>query len=294
MGILIGTVGALSTFYPDSKQIFDPESRVLQIHRLIAKMPSLAAFSYRHSIGFPYAYPDNELSYCGNFLNMMFKTTELQYQPNPVVERALNVLFILHADHEQNCSTTAMRVVGSSHSDPYVCVAAAASALYGPRQGANEGVLRMLTEIGTPARIPQFLGEVREGAKRLIGFGHPVYRSYDPRARIVKKLAQDVVAVTGGSRLLEIALDLERQALGDEYFASRRLFPNVNFYSGIVYQALGFPVEMFPVLFAIPRTAGWLAQWLELIGDPEQKIARPRQAYRGEPRRGYVPVDARG
>jgi citrate synthase len=294
MGILVGTVGALSTFYPESKRIFDKEVRLKQIQRLIAKMPTLAAFSYRHSVGLPYVYPDNELSYCGNFLSMMFKTTELKYYPNPVVEKALNVLFILHADHEQNCSTSAMRTVGSSHADPYVSVAAAASALYGPLHGgANEAVLRMLAEIGSKDRIPEFIRKVRAGEGRLMGFGHRVYKSYDPRAKIIKKMAHDVFGVTGSNRLLDIALELERIALQDEYFLERKLYPNVDFYSGLIYQALGFPVEMFPVLFAIPRTSGWLAQWAELLDDPEQKIARPRQIFVGPEKREYVRMEDR-
>ncbi len=295
MGILVSTVAALSTFYPEAKNIFDPEVRLKQIWRLIAKMPTLAAFAYRHSIGMPYAYPDNDLSYTGNFLNMMFKKTELKYKVNPVLERALDVLFILHADHEQNCSTTAMRVVGSSHADPYVATAAAAAALYGPLHGgANEAVLRMLMEIGSKDRIPAYIERVKRGETRLMGFGHRVYKSYDPRARIIKQIANEVFEVTGRNPLIDIALELERIALEDDYFVQRRLYPNVDFYSGIIYQAMGFPVEMFPVLFAIARTAGWLAQWQELILDTEQRIARPRQIYMGPGRRDYVPLEARG
>jgi citrate synthase len=294
MGILVSTVGALSTFYPESKKIFEKEIRLKQIHRLIAKMPTIAAFSYRHSVGIRYSYPDNDLSYTGNFLNMMFKATELKYQPDPVVEKALDVLFILHADHEQNCSTSSMRTVGSAHSDPYVAVSAAAAALYGPLHGgANEAVLRMLEEIGTVDRIPQFIKRVREGEGRLMGFGHRVYKSYDPRAQIIKKLAHDVFRVTGSNRLLDVALELERVALEDEYFISRKLYPNVDFYSGLIYQALKFPVEMFPMLFAIPRTSGWLAQWAEMLDDAEQKIARPRQIYLGPARRDFVPMENR-
>jgi citrate synthase len=294
MGILVSTVAALSTFYPEANNIFDPEVRLKQIWRLIAKMPTLAAFAYRHSIGMPYAYPDNDLSYTGNFLNMMFKKTELKYKVNPVLERALDVLFILHADHEQNCSTTAMRVVGSAHADPYVATAAAAAALYGPLHGgASEAVLRMLMEIGSKDRVPAFIERVKRGETRLMGFGHRVYKSYDPRARIIKRLADEVFEVTGRNPLIDIALELERIALEDDYFVQRRLYPNVDFYSGIIYQAMGFPVEMFPVLFAIARTAGWLAQWQELILDTEQRIARPRQIYIGPGRRDYIPLEAR-
>ena len=294
MGMLVGTIGALSTFYPEAKAIHDPAARGRQIVRLIAKMPTLAAFAYRHSRGLPYAYPDNELSYTGNFLNMLFKTTELRYRPDPVLERALEVLFILHADHEQNCSAHAMRAVGSSHVDPYSAVAAAAAALYGPLHGgANEAVLRMLEAIGSKAQIPDYLRQVRAGERLLMGFGHRVYKNFDPRARIIKRMAEQVFAVTGPNPLLEIALELERIALEDDYFVQRKLYPNVDFYSGLIYQAMGFPVEMFPVLFAIPRTAGWLAQWEEMLLDPEQKIARPRQIYTGPGRRDYVPLGAR-
>jgi citrate synthase len=296
MGIFLSTVGALSTFYPDAKQILDKSSRLRQTHRLIAKVPSIAAYAYRHSIGRPYIYPDNELSFAGNFLNMLFKMTEVKYHPNPVLARALDVLFILHADHEQNCSTTAMRNIGSSHVDPYSALAGAAAALYGPLHGgANEAVLRMLEEIGSVARVPEFIKRVKSGNNnvRLMGFGHRVYKSYDPRARVIKKIADLVFAVTGKNPLLEIALELERIALQDDYFITRRLYPNVDFYSGLIYQAMGFPVEMFPVLFAIPRTAGWIAQWEEMLLDPEQKIARPRQIYIGPARREYVAREKR-
>ena len=282
MGILVGIVGALSTFYPDAKNIASAESRRLQILRLIAKMPTIAAFAYRHAVGMPYAYPDNDLSYAGNFLNMMWKATELKYEPNPVLERALDVLLILHADHEQNCSTNVMRAVGSSHADPFSATAAAAAALYGPLHGgANEQVLRMLNEIGSVDRVPAYIERVKQGEMRLMGFGHRVYKNYDPRATIIKKVADDVLAVTGRSPLLDIALEMEKVALADDYFIKHRLYPNVDFYSGIIYAAIGFPVEMFPVLFAIGRTPGWLAQWQEGLLDPEQKIARPRQVYTG-------------
>jgi citrate synthase len=294
MGMLVGTVGALSTFYPDAKRIHDPRSREIQSHRLLAKMPTLAAFAYRHSLGMPYAYPDNDLSYTGNFLNMLFKTTEVQYRPDPVLEKALDVLFILHAEHEQNCSTNAMRAVGSSQVDPYSAIAAATAALYGPLHGgANEAVLRMLEEIGSQAHVPAFIKRVKAGEGKLMGFGHRVYKSYDPRAKMIKKLADEVFAVTGRNPRLDLALELERIALQDEYFVKRRLYPNVDFYSGLIYQAMGFPVDMFPVLFAIPRTAGWLAQWEEMLLDPEQKIARPRQLYVGAARRDYVPLEQR-
>jgi citrate synthase len=294
MGIFLSTVGALSTFYPDAKQIFSEESRRVQTVRLIAKVPSIAAYAFRHSIGRPYVLPDNDLSFAGNFLNMLFKMTELKYQPNPVLERALDVLFILHADHEQNCSTHAMRGIGSSHVDPYSALAGAAAALYGPLHGgANEAVLRMLKEIGSVAHVPEFIKRVKAGEGRLMGFGHRVYKSYDPRAKIIKRIADLVFAVTGKNPFLEIALELERIALEDEYFVSRRLYPNVDFYSGLIYQAMGFPLDMFPVLFAIPRTAGWIAQWEEMLLDPEQKIARPRQIYVGSSARNYVPRDKR-
>jgi len=282
MGILVSTVGALSTFYPDAKAIFDQGKRSKQVERLIAKMPTLAAFAYRHAVGLPYAYPDNQLSYAGNFLSMMWKTTELTYRPDPVLEHALDVLFILHADHEQNCSANTMRAVGSAHSDPYSAAAAAAAALYGPLHGgANEQVLKMLDEIGTVDNVPGYIERVKRGDFRLMGFGHRVYKNFDPRATIIKEIADKVFTVTGRNPLLDIALELERIALDDEYFVSHKLYPNVDFYSGIIYQAMGFPVEMFPVLFAIGRTPGWLAQWVEGILDPDQKISRPRQLYEG-------------
>ncbi len=294
MGMLISAVAALSTFYPEAKNGADAETRKLQIVRLIAKMPTLAAFTYRHSLGMPYAYPDNDLSYTGNFLNMLFKTTEAQYKPDPVLERALEVLFILHADHEQNCSTNAVRSVGSSQVDPYCAVAAGVAALYGPLHGgANEAVLRMLTAIGSKDKIPEFIKQVKEGKAKLMGFGHRVYKNYDPRAKIIKKMADEVFAVTRPNPLLPIALELERIALQDDYFRSRKLYPNVDFYSGLIYQAMGYPVEMFPVLFAIPRTSGWLAQWQEMRADAEQKIARPRQLYLGSGERDYVPIASR-
>jgi len=295
MGKLISTVAALGTFYPEAKNIFDPECRQKQIYRLIAKMITISAFGYRHMVGMPYAYPDNDLSYPGNFLNMMFKTTETKYTPNPVLERAVDVLFILHADHEQNCSTNAMRAVGSSHVDPYSAVAAAAAALYGPLHGgANEAVLRMLTEIGSVKNVPEFIRKVKAGeGGRLMGFGHRVYKNYDPRARIIKKAAEQVFEVTGKNPLLDIALELERIALEDEYFVKRKLYPNVDFYSGLIYEALQFPVDMFPVLFAIPRVSGWLSQWQEMLLDPDQKIARPRQIFTGPKRRDFVPMEKR-
>jgi citrate synthase len=294
MSMLISSVAALGTFYPDAKLYRDPGHRMLQIYRLIAKVPTLAAFAFRHSLGRPYVYPDNDLSYAGNFLSMVWKMTELKYKPDPALERALDLLFVLHADHEQNCSTSAMRSVGSSGVDPYSAVAAAAAALYGPLHGgANEAVLRMLREIGSVARIGDFIARVKKGEAKLMGFGHRVYKNYDPRARIIKRAADEVFAATRPSVLLPVALELERIALQDEYFVSRRLYPNVDFYTGLIYEAMGFPVEMFPVLFAIPRTAGWLAQWQEMIGDPEQKIARPRQLYVGPARRDFVPVGAR-
>jgi citrate synthase len=296
MGMLVSTVGALSTFYPQARDIHDPQNRRAQIFRLIAKMPTLAAFAHRHSQGIPFVYPDNELSYCANFLHMMFKMTELKYRVNPVLEKALEVLFILHADHEQNCSTNAMRSVGSSEVDPYSATAAAIAALYGPLHGgANEAVLRMLREIGSKDKIPQFIKEVKTsgGEVRLMGFGHRVYKNYDPRAKIIKKMADQVFEVTGRNPLLDIALELEKIALEDEYFVKRKLYPNVDFYSGLIYQAMGFPLDMFPVLFAIPRTAGWLAQWEEMLLDKDQKIARPRQLYQGPARRDYVPRESR-
>ena len=295
MGMLVSTVAALSTFYPDAKNIGDSDVRQQQIYRLIGKMPTIAAYAYRHSLGLPYVYPDNELSYTGNFLNMLFKMAEVKYKPNPVLERALDVLFILHADHEQNCSANAMRSVGSSHADPYVATAAAAAALYGPLHGgANEEVLRMLNEIGSKDKVAEFIKRVKAKEVLLMGFGHRVYKNYDPRARIIKGIADEVFEVTGKNPLLDIALELERIALEDEYFVSRKLYPNVDFYSGIIYQAMRFPMEMFPVLFAIPRTSGWLAQWEEMLTDPEQKIARPRQVYLGADKRDFTPIAKRG
>ena len=294
MGMFISTLGALGTFYPDAKDIFNAEARWKQIYRLIAKVPTIAAFAYRHNVGMPYAYPDNDLSYEGNFLNMMFKTTESKFEPHPVLEQALSVLFILHADHEQNCSTNAMRSIGSAHTDPFSALAGAAAALYGPLHGgANEMVLRMLKEIGSLNNVPAYIERVKAGEFRLMGFGHRVYKNYDPRARIIKENAYRVFEVTGRDPLLDIALELERIALEDDYFVSRKLYPNVDFYSGIIYQAMKFPVDMFPVLFAIPRTAGWLAQWAEMLDDGDQKIARPRQVYLGERTRAYVPLAER-
>jgi citrate synthase len=295
MGMFEAMVAALSTFYPESKNIRDEACRRKQIHRLIAKVPTIAAFAYRHRVGLPISYPDNDLSYEGNFLNLMFKTTELKYKPNPVLEKALSVLFILHADHEQNCSTNTMRSIGSAETDPYSALAGAAAALYGPLHGgANEAVLRMLNEIGSVDRVPEYVKRVKAGEFRLMGFGHRVYKNYDPRARIIKQIAYEVFEVTGRDPLLDLALELERIALEDEYFVKRRLYPNVDFYSGIIYRAMRFPVDMFPVLFAIPRTSGWLAQWVELLNDPEQKIARPRQIYLGHRTRDYVPMGQRG
>jgi citrate synthase len=294
MGMFIGALGALATFYPDAKNIFDHESRWKQIFRLVAKVPTIAAFAYRHRIGMPYAYPDNDLSYEGNFLNMMFKTTELKYKPDPVLERALSILFILHADHEQNCGTNAMRSIGSAQTDPFSSMAGAAAALYGPLHGgANEMVLRMLREIGSIKNIPEYIKRVKAGEFRLMGFGHRVYKNFDPRAQIIKKAAYDVFEVTGRDPSLDIALELEKIALDDEYFVKRKLYPNVDFYSGIIYQAMNFPVDMFPVLFAIPRTSGWLAQWAEMLDDEDQKIARPRQVYLGERKQKYIPMSQR-
>jgi citrate synthase len=295
MSVFLAVVGASSTFYPDAKNIFDEASRRKQIHRLIAKVPTIGAYAYRHSIGRPYVTPDDELSFSGNFLSMLFKRNELKYKVNPVLERALDVLFILHADHEQNCSTSAMRSIGSSHVDPYSAMAGATAALFGPLHGgANEAVLRMLLEIGNVTNVPAFVKKVKAGEGRLMGFGHRVYKSYDPRAKIIKRTADAVFEVTGRNPLLDIAIELERIALQDEYFVSRKLYPNVDFYSGLIYQAMGFPVTMFPVLFAIPRTSGWIAQWEEMLLDPDQKITRPRQLYLGEARRDYVPMAKRG
>ncbi len=294
MGVFVSAVAALSTFYPEAKQIHDPEIRQRNIHRLIAKVPIIAAYAYRHSMGLPYVQPDPELSYAGNFLRMLFMRNEVQYKPNPVLERALDILFILHADHEQNCSTSTMRLVGSSHADPYCALAAASAALYGPLHGgANEAVLRMLNEIGHKDNIPSYIERVKKGEFRLMGFGHRVYKNYDPRARIIKRTADEVFKVTGRNPLLDIAIELERIALEDEYFVKRKLYPNVDFYSGIIYQAMGFPVEMFPVLFAIGRTVGWLAQWQEMLLDKEQRIGRPRQIYLGARGQQWVPLEKR-
>jgi citrate synthase len=294
MGMLLGSVGALSTFYPDANQIKDPFNRHIQTIRLIAKMPTLAAFAFRHNMGQPYVYPDNDLAYSGNFLSMMYKMTELKYEPDPRLERALDILFILHADHEQNCSTSAVRSVGSSQVDPYSAIAAGVAALYGPLHGgANEAVLRMLKRIEDKENIPDFIKGVKEGNERLMGFGHRVYKNYDPRAKIIKKAAEDVFAVTGKNPLLEIATELEKIALEDDYFIERKLYPNVDFYSGLIYEAMGLPVAMFPVMFAIGRTSGWIAQWLEMVQDSEQKIARPRQIYTGAREREYVSLEQR-
>ena len=294
MGIFLSSVGALSTFYPEAKEIDDPASRRTQTLRLIAKVPSIAAYAFRHSVGQPYIYPDSELSYTGNFLNMLFKGTEPVYRPDPVLERALDVLFILHADHEQNCSTSAMRNIGSSNADPFSSLAGAAAALYGPLHGgANEAVLRMLKRIGSVDQVPAFVKSVKNGEGRLMGFGHRVYKSYDPRATVIKATADQVFDVTGRDPLLDIALELERIALQDDYFVSRKLYPNVDFYSGLIYQAMGFAPAMFPVLFAIGRTAGWIAQWEEMLCDDTRKIARPRQIYVGESQRDYVPIGDR-
>jgi citrate synthase len=289
MGMLLGAVGALSTFYPDANQIHDPANRAIQSIRLIAKLPTLAAFSYRHNMGMPYVYPDNDLGYAGNLLGMLYKMTELKYKPDPRIERALDVLFILHADHEQNCSTSSVRAIGSSLVDPYSAVAGGIAALYGPSHGgANEEVVRMLHRIATKENIPDFIAGVKAGDERLMGFGHRVYKNYDPRARIIKKACDEVFEVTGTNPLLGIATELEKIALEDEYFISRKLYPNVDFYSGLIYEALGMPMSMFPVMFAIGRTSGWVAQWLEMVQDSEQKIARPRQIYTGERERTYV------
>ncbi|GIU85195.1 MAG: citrate synthase [Acidimicrobiales bacterium] len=293
MGIFVSALAALSTFYPEAKNVTDPENRMRQVIRLIAKVPTIAAGAHRFSVGMPFVYPDNTLGYVANFMSMMWKVGEPRYDADPTLVRALDTLFILHADHEQNCSTTAMRVVGSSHADPYVATAAAAAALYGPRHGgANEAVIRMLTEIGSVENVPSYIEAVKRGETRLQGFGHRVYKNYDPRARIIKETADRVFAITGKNPLLDIALALEERALEDEYFKSRRLYPNVDFYSGLIYQAMGFPVDMFPVLFAIPRTAGWLAHWLELF-ENDEKIARPRQLYVGPGERHYLPIEKR-
>ncbi len=294
MGMLVSTVAALSTFYPEAKDATDPDTRHLQMTRLIAKFPTLAAFAYRHSIGWRPAYPDNELSFAGNFLNMMWKTTELRYEPNPILEKAMDQLFILHADHEQNCSTTTMRTIGSSDADPYSAAAGAVAALYGPKHGgANEAVLRMLEEIGSVDQVPEYVHRAKNGEFRLMGFGHRVYKNFDPRAKVIKDLAHDVFEVTGKNPLIDIAVELERIALEDDYFVERKLYPNVDFYSGIIYQAMGFPTSMFPVLFAIGRIPGWLSQWQENLLDPAQAIARPRQVYIGERDRDWLPMDQR-
>jgi citrate synthase len=293
MGVFVSTVAALSTFYPDAKDVDDPASRELQTLRLVAKVPTLAAWSHRYAHGLPIVYPDNSLSFAANFASMLW-TMSADYKADPILERAINVLFILHADHEQNCSANAMRAVGSSRPDPYSATAAAAAALYGPLHGgANEAVLRMLAEIGDKKRVPEFVKKFKSGEGRLMGFGHRVYKNYDPRAKIIKRTAEEVFSLTGRNPLLDVALELEKIALEDDYFIQRKLYPNVDFYSGIIYQALGFPVEMFPVLFAIPRTAGWVAQWREMITDPEQKIARPRQVYTGARSVDYVPIGKR-
>ena len=294
MGMLVSSVAALSTYYPDAKNIGSPSNRRLQQLRLIGKMPTLAAYAYRHSLGLPYAYPDNDLSYTENFMNMLWKRTELKYKSSPVLAKALDVLFILHADHEQNCSTSTMRMVGSANSDPYVSTAAAAGALYGPLHGgANEAVLQMLDEIGSTKNIPDFINRVKAGEVRLMGFGHRVYKNYDPRAKIIKKISDEVFEVTGRSAKIDLAMALEKIALEDDYFVKRKLYPNVDFYSGIIYEAMGFQPEMFTVLFAIPRTSGWLAHWEELMTDPERRIARPRQVYLGPEERDPVPIDER-
>ncbi|MFL5885670.1 MAG: citrate synthase [Thermoleophilaceae bacterium] len=294
MGMLLSCIGALSTFYPEAKKIDDDQERHMAAVRLIAKMPTLAAFAYRHSLGLPYNYPDNDLSYPGNFLSMMFKMTEVKYEPDPRLERALDVLWILHADHEQNCSTSAVRGVGSSKVDPYSAVAAGIAALYGPLHGgANEAVLRMLDRIGSKDNIQDFLKGVKDGDERLMGFGHRVYKNYDPRARIIKKHVEEVFEVTGRNPKLDLAVELEKRAMDDDYFTSRKLYPNVDFYSGLIYEALSLPTEMFTVMFAIPRTSGWVAQWLEMLDDKEQKIARPRQVYTGARDREYAPIDQR-
>jgi len=295
MGMLISSTAALSTFYPEAKEVHDPKMRWIQMVRMVAKMPTLAAFAYRYHRGLPLVYPENELSYTANFLNMLFRIGVKEYRPNPVLERALDVLFILHADHEQNCSATTMRTIGSSEADPFSALAGAMAALYGPLHGgANEAVLRMLKRIGDVKNVPDFIEGVKKREERLMGFGHRVYKSYDPRASIIKRTADEVFEVTGRNPLLDIALELEKIALNEEFFVSRNLYPNVDFYSGLIYQALDFPVQMFPVLFAIPRTVGWLAQWEELLGDDEQRIARPRQVYEGPGHRDFVPVQDRG
>jgi citrate synthase len=294
MSLFISSIASLATLYPDSRNVTDPENRRLQVARIVAKVPTIAASAYRHNQGWPANRSDDSLSYVGNFLNMMFKMTEVKYEPNPVLERALNLLFVLHADHEQNCSTTTMRIIGSAQGDPYSALAGAAAALYGPLHGAaNEAVLSQLEQIGTPERVPAFIERVKKGECRLMGFGHRVYKNYDPRCRIIKKTAEGVFRVTGRNVLLEVALELERIALEDDYFVSRRLYPNVDFYSGLIYRAMKLPATLFTVMFAVPRTSGWLAHWLEAFDDPEQKLMRPRQIYTGSDERGYVTVRAR-
>jgi citrate synthase len=294
MGMLVSSIGAMSTFYPDAKNIDDYDTRMLQVYRLIGKVPTIASYAYRNSLGLPYVYPDNSLSYPGNFLNMMYRMAEPEYVPDSTLERALDVLFILHADHEQNCSTNAMRSVGSSQADPFVSCAGAAAALYGPLHGgANEAVLTMLNEIGSVKNVAKYIKRVKAGEMRLMGFGHRVYKNYDPRAKIIKETAYQVFEVTGKNPLIDIALELERIALEDDYFVDRKLYPNVDFYSGIIYEALEFPTDIFTVLFAIPRTAGWVAQWMEMVGDETTRIARPRQIYTGSEKRDFVPLEER-
>jgi len=295
MSVFISGIASLSTLYPDARQVTDPVNRRLQVERMIAKAATIAAFTYRHNHGWPFVYPDDGLSFVGNFLKMMFRMTEVTYEPHPVLERALNILWILHADHEQNCGTNAMRVIGSAQADPYSALAGAAAALYGPLHGAaNEAVLHMLEQIGRPERVPAFLEKVKNGeGERLMGFGHRIYKNYDPRCRIIKRTAEEVFRVTGHNSLLDVALELERIALQDEYFVSRKLYPNVDFYSGLIYRAMNLPASMFTVMFAVPRTCGWVAHWMELVADPEQKISRPRQIYVGASTRDYVPVAGR-
>jgi citrate synthase len=294
MSVFISAVASLSTLYPDSRMVTDPANRRLQVERMIAKVATIAAFTFRHNQGWPFNYPDDGLSYIGNFLRMMFRNTETQYQPNPVLERALNILFVLHADHEQNCSTTTMRVIGSAQADPYSSLAGAAAALYGPLHGAaNEAVLRQLEAIGTPDRIPAFLEKVKKGEGRLMGFGHRVYKNYDPRCRIIKRTADEVFEVTGRNPLLDVALELERLALEDDYFVERKLYPNVDFYSGLIYRAMKLPASLFTVMFAVPRTCGWVAHWLEMLTDSGERLARPRQIYTGKEKRSFVPMENR-
>jgi citrate synthase len=295
MSVFISAIASLSTLYPDARQVTDPVNRRLQVDRMIAKAATIAAFTYRHNQGWPFDYPDDGLSFIGNFLKMMFRMTEVKYEPNPVLEKALNILFILHADHEQNCGTNAMRVIGSSQADPYSALAGAAAALYGPLHGAaNEAVLHMLERIGKPENVPAFIEKVKNGeGERLMGFGHRVYKNYDPRCRIIKQTAEEVFQVTGRNPLLDVALELERIALQDDYFISRKLYPNVDFYSGLIYRAMNLPASMFTVMFAVPRTCGWVAHWMEVVGDPEQKISRPRQIYTGSETRDYAAIGQR-